>query len=143
MSRNYEQHPEMFPSPAVAVADYDPDADGWKADARAELEAAKEAVADYCNSAIELGAPCDSVQAYGPSEQLLAKSHCQLCGGTGRPTKKTLVAGIDALNSKIDQLASTAGDICTPAKNVSRPRLVAHGECHPAGDGKVLDGLQT
>src|ERR1035437_1410857 len=37
MSRNYEEHPEMFPSPAVAVADYDPDLDGWKADAHAEL----------------------------------------------------------------------------------------------------------
>jgi hypothetical protein len=35
MSRNDEQHPELFqPAPA---RDYDPDQDGWKADARAEL----------------------------------------------------------------------------------------------------------
>ena len=27
-----------------------------------------------------------------------------------------MVAGLDALNSLIDELASTAGDICTPAK---------------------------
>ena len=104
------------PSLAAPAREYDPDQDGWKADARPELRATQQAVADYCNPAIALGEPCDCIQAYGPREQLLANPHCQLCGGTGRPTKKTLVAGIDALNSKIDQLASTAGDICTPAK---------------------------
>jgi hypothetical protein len=116
MSRNYEQHPGMFPSSAVTVADYDPNADGWRADARAELRDTQLAVADYCNPAIILGEPCDWVQAYGPREQLLANPSCPACSGTGRPTRETLVAGIDALNSLIDQLASTAGDICAPAK---------------------------
>jgi hypothetical protein len=49
----------MFPSPAVAVADYDPDAEGWKADALAELRTTKDVVANYCNLAVELGEPCD------------------------------------------------------------------------------------
>lgn len=39
MSRNYEQHPECFPP--VAPRDYDPDADGWKADALAEQKASE------------------------------------------------------------------------------------------------------
>jgi hypothetical protein len=39
MSRNYGEHPETFPSPSVAVADHDPDADSWRAGARAELKA--------------------------------------------------------------------------------------------------------
>jgi hypothetical protein len=116
MSRNYEQHPEMFSSPAVAVADYDPDADGWKAGARAELRALQQAVADYCHPSIELGEPCDCLQAGGPRELLLANPGCPACGGTGRPTRKTLVAGLDALNGEIGQLASTAGDICGPAR---------------------------
>ena len=115
MSRNYEQHPGMFPSSAVKVADYDPNADGWKADARAELKAVESAVADYCNPAIALGEPCDCIQAYGPGEQLLANPSCPVCSGAGRPTRETLVSGLDALNSLIDELASTAGDICTPA----------------------------
>jgi hypothetical protein len=49
-------------------------------------------------------------------EQLLANPSCPACGGTGRPTVTTLVAGPDALNVEIDHLASTAGDIRTPAK---------------------------
>jgi hypothetical protein len=53
-SRNCEPHPEMFPSPTVAVADYDPDAEGCKADALAETKTTKDAVADYCNLAVEL-----------------------------------------------------------------------------------------
>ncbi len=116
MSRNYEQHPEMFSSPAVVATDYDPDADGWKADARAELRALQQAVADYCHPSIELGEPWDCLQAGGPRELLLANPGCPACSGTGRPTRETLVAGLDALNGEIDQLASTAGDICTPAK---------------------------
>jgi hypothetical protein len=116
MSRNYEQYPGMFPSSAVTVADYDPNADGWKADARAELRATQQAVADFCNPAIILGEPCDCVQAYVPGEQLLANPSCPACSGTGRPTRETLVTGLDALNGEIDQLASTTGDICTPAK---------------------------
>jgi hypothetical protein len=116
MSRNYEQHPEMFPSSAVTVANYDPNADGSRANAEAELKAVEDAVAEYCNPAITLGEPCDCIQAYGPREQLLADPSCLACGDTGRPSQKTLIAGIDALNCLIDQLASTAGDICTPAK---------------------------
>ena len=116
MSRNFEQHPEMFPSPVVAVADDDPDTDGRKADVHAELRATQQAVAEYCHPTITLGEPCDCIQAYGPRERLLASPHCPVCGGTGRPTVTTLVAGLDALNGEIDQLASTAGDVCTPAK---------------------------
>jgi hypothetical protein len=116
MSRNYEQHPEIFPSAAVVVADFDPDTEGGKTDVHAEPRATQHAVAEYCHPTITLGEPCDCIQAYGFSEQLLANPHCPVCGGTGRPSQKTLVAGIDALNSEIDQLASTAGDICTPAK---------------------------
>ena len=115
MRRNYERHPEMFSSTAVA-ADYDPDAEGGKADAPVEFRALQQAVAEYCHPTITLGEPCDCIQAYGPSELLLANPRCPACGGTGRPIRETLVAGLDALNSLIDELASTAGDICTPAK---------------------------
>jgi hypothetical protein len=104
------------PSLAAPARDYNPGEDGWQADARAEPRAAQQAVANYCNPAITLEEPCDGIQAYGPREQLLANPSCPACGGTRRPTRKTLVAGIDALNSLIDELASTAGDICTPAK---------------------------
>jgi hypothetical protein len=41
MSRNYEKNPEMFP--VLTCGDYDPDADGWKADARAEPKAMEQA----------------------------------------------------------------------------------------------------
>jgi hypothetical protein len=34
----------------------------------------------------------------------------------GTATVTTLVAGLDALNVEIDQLASAVSDICTPAK---------------------------
>jgi hypothetical protein len=44
LSRNHEQHSEFFPGSGAAALDYDPDADGWKTDARAELKATKRAV---------------------------------------------------------------------------------------------------
>ena len=113
MSRNYEQRPEMFP---VSRSDYDPDADGWKADARAKLKVVEDAVDDDCHEEIERDETCPCVQAHGYREEMLANPSCPACGGTGRLTQKTLVAGIDALHSLIDQFASTAGDICTPAK---------------------------
>jgi hypothetical protein len=117
MNRNYEQ-PEIFPSSAVTVADDDPNADRWRADAGAELKAVEDAVAEYCNLSITLGELCDCIQAYGSREHLLANPSCPACGGTGRPTRETLVTGLDALNGEIDQLASTAGDICRPAKTM-------------------------
>jgi hypothetical protein len=45
MSRNYEQHPETFP---LSHSDYEPDLEGWKADAYAVLRATEPAVADSC-----------------------------------------------------------------------------------------------
>ncbi len=116
MSRTFEQHPEAFPTPAVAVMGYDPDADGWKRDALAQLHAEEEAVADYCNPEINLGARCDCVQARGCSERSRVNPKCPACGGSGRPTTATLVAGIDKLAEEIDELAATASDICLPAK---------------------------
>ena len=146
MSRNYGQHPEI--SPGLAVAEYEPGVNGWKGDARAELKGVNEVVADYCNPAIELGMPCDCIQAHGYSEQLLADPHCPVCGGTGRPTRKTLVAGIDALNGEIDQLASAAGDICTPAKtfldlawwHAENAIRQVTGHCSMGRDHKGKDG---
>ena len=76
MSRNYERHPELFP--ALAVVEYDPDADGWKADARAELKGVKEAVAYYCNLAVDLGEPCDRMQAGTQSRSVEARSRMTL-----------------------------------------------------------------
>jgi hypothetical protein len=76
MSRNYEQHPEIFP--ALAVVGYDPDVEGWKADARAELKGVEEAVADYCNLAVELGEPCDCMQAGGQDWSVEARSRMAL-----------------------------------------------------------------
>jgi hypothetical protein len=64
MSRNYQRHPELFP--ALAVVEYDPDVNGWKADARAELKGVEEAVADYCNLTVDLGDPCDCMQGGRP-----------------------------------------------------------------------------
>src|SRR5260370_22540738 len=93
----------LNPSLAALARDYDPDEDGWKAEAREELRATQLAVADYCNPAITLGDPCDCIQAYGPREQLLANPSCPACSGTGRPTRETLVAGIDMLSSLIDE----------------------------------------
>ena len=78
MGRNYELHPEMFPSPEVAVADYDPDAEGWKADALAELKTAKDAGADYCNLAVELGEPCGCMQAGGQTRSVEVRSRMTL-----------------------------------------------------------------
>jgi hypothetical protein len=76
MSRNYEQHAEIFP--VLVVVQYDPNADGWKADARAELKGVKEAVADYCNLAVDLGEPCDCMQAGGQSRSVEARSRMTL-----------------------------------------------------------------
>ena len=115
MRRNYERHPEMFSSTAVA-ADYDPDADGGKADAPAELRATQQPVTEYCHPQSHWANPATASKPTGPANLLLANPRCPACVGTGRPTHKTLVAGLDALNSLIDELASTAGDICTPAK---------------------------
>jgi hypothetical protein len=77
-SRNYEQHAEMFLSPAVAVADYDPDAEGWKADALAELKTTKDAGADYCNIAVELDEPCGCMQAGGLARSVEVRSRMTL-----------------------------------------------------------------
>jgi hypothetical protein len=76
-SRNCELHPEMFPSPEVAVADYDPDAEGWKADALAELKTTKDALADYCNLAVELGEQGDCMQASGHEARPVSRSTFQ------------------------------------------------------------------
>ena len=75
-----------------------------------------EAVADYCNSEIELTGPCSCVQATGWSEQLLANEYCGICDGTGKVTIGSLVSKVDKLSEDIDELSSTAADICTPAK---------------------------
>ncbi len=76
MSRNCEQHPELFP--ALAVVEYGPDVNGWKADARADLRGVEEAVADYCNLAVELGEPGDCMQAGGQARSVEARSRMTL-----------------------------------------------------------------
>jgi hypothetical protein len=65
---------------------------------------------------IQLGERCDCVQAHGPQEYMLANQHCPVCEGTGRPTVETVVAGVDQLGDAIDQLVSTAMEICQPAE---------------------------
>jgi hypothetical protein len=112
LSQTYEQHPKLFPCGGTATLDYDPDT----ADARAERKVTAQAIADYCNDSIDLDSPCECMEAYGFGEDLLPNPSCQVCSGTGRPTRNTLVAGLDGLNDEIDQLSPVAGDICTPAK---------------------------
>jgi hypothetical protein len=116
LTRECEQHSELRPGSGVATLDYKPHMDGLKLHPSAKPNAAEQAVADYCNDCIDLDSLCDCLQACGSSEELLANPRCPVCGGTGRPSVKTLVAGIDALNCEIDQLAGTAADICTPVK---------------------------
>ena len=97
MSRIYEQERESIPRSGTATT-------------------TEQAIADYCSPSIDLDSPCNCIEAYGFREELLANPRCPVCGGTGRPSVKALIVGIDALNSEIDQLAGTAADICTPAK---------------------------
>ena len=68
---------------------------------------------------------------------------CPARGGTGRSTRTTLVAGLDALNGEIDELASTAGDICTPAKTLLDLAWWHRENAIRAGDGKVRNSQQT
>jgi len=76
----------------------------------------QDAVADYCNSEIDLNGPCSCVQATGWKETMLANQYCGICDGTGKVTVDALVSKVDKLSEDIDELSSTAGDICTPAK---------------------------
>jgi|SRR5450432_2374536 len=73
-------------------------------------------VADYCKHEIEIGKVCPCVTAHGPMEMMLADQYCQICGGTGIPTRETLDAGLDKLGDDLDQLVATAGDVCAEAK---------------------------
>jgi hypothetical protein len=116
MTRNCEHYPETFPSHAVAVSDCGPDTDGGTVDVHSELRATEHAVAERCRSAIELGEPCDCIQVGGPPNNCGPTRIARRAVAWYGPTVTTLVAGPDALNGEIDQLASTAGDICTPAK---------------------------
>ena len=73
-------------------------------------------VADDGNHEIEIGKMCPCVTAHGPKEMMLADHYCQICGGTGVPTRGSLHAGLDRLGDDLDQLAGTAGDVCVEAK---------------------------
>ena len=73
-------------------------------------------VADYCNREIEIGRVCPCVTAHGLQEMMLADQYCQICGGTGIPTRETLHAGLGKLGDELDQLAGTAADVCVDAK---------------------------
>jgi hypothetical protein len=116
LTRECEQHPELRPGSGVATLDDKPHMDGLKLHPSAKPNAAEQAVADYCNDCIDLDSPCDCLQACGFSEELVANPRCPVCGGTGRPSVKTLVAGIDALNCEIDQLAGITWQVGdTPA----------------------------
>ena len=68
---------------------------------------------------------------------------CPAPGGTGRSARTTLVAGLDAPNGEIDELASTAGDICTPAKTLLDLAWWHRENAIRAGDGKVRNSQQT
>jgi len=76
----------------------------------------QDSVADYCNSEIDLNGPCSCVQATGCKETMLANQHCGICDGTGKVTVDGLLSKVDKLSEDIDELSSTAADICTPAK---------------------------
>ena len=68
---------------------------------------------------------------------------CPSRGGTGRSTRTTLVAGLNSLNGEIDELASTAGDICTPAKTLLDLAWWHRENAIRAGDGKVRNSQPT
>jgi hypothetical protein len=64
MSRNYDQHPELWPPPPTR--DHDPDAEGWKADALAEQRAETWPCNDCgkpCPTGDELCQPCHDKQS--------------------------------------------------------------------------------